>query len=546
MLTNTNSRPQRCLSAKVLLALTLFALSISAQVLPPPPANMTMPAQLVVSEYRFEGNRAFTQAELAKVTKPFANRAITSEDLEDARRAVTLFYINRGYVNSGAVIPDQEPTNGIVTIRIVEGVLSEIDVHGNKWLRDGYIKKRLSRWSTAPLNLNKLQEGLQLLRQNPNVQQINAELKPGNAPGESVLDARVVDEQPFRVGIQVDNQRPPSVGAYQIWLMTSDLNVTGHSDPLDFKYGIANAGQNGPEFSGVDNLEASYALPITRFDTTLGFHYSRLNTSLVEDPFNSLDITSLTSTYGVVLRQPVYQTANQEVALSVGFDWRKNETWLFGEPFNISPGADDGEMVVSVLRVSQEWLHRGQNHVLALRSTFNFGLNAFGATDNDVPGDPDAEYFSWLGQGQYIQRLFNTQNELVLRTAGQWTSESLLALEQFSVGGFETVRGYLENQMVRDRGIVSSVEFRLPVIYNGKGEGIVKIAPFFDFGGAWNVDGSPGPYTICSTGVGLLLTPEKHISAQVYWGYRFQDVDIPNDSGGQGAGIDFRVNIQAF
>jgi hemolysin activation/secretion protein len=536
----------------VLLALALFSTTLGGQVLPPPTARpdeakqLSTLARLFVRGYRFEGNTAFPDAELAKVTEPFTNREISSEEIEQARRAVTLHYINHGYVNSGAVIPDQNPSDGIILIRIVEGVLSETELHGNKWLRDGYIKSRLQRWSTQPLNLNKLQEGLQLLRQNSNVRQVNAELKPGNAPGQSLLDLRVEDQQPFRLGLQIDNQRPPSVGAVQIWLLASDLNLTGHSDPLELRYGIANSGAHGLEFSGADNMEGSYLLPLTRFDTTLGFHGSRLNTSIIEDTFFPLDITSLTDSYGVVLRQPVYQTANQEAALSVGFDYRKNETSLLGERFNISPGAVEGEMAVSVLRLSQEWIQRGQNHVLALRSTFNLGLDAFDATDNGISGDPDAKFFSWLGQGQYVQRLFNTQNQLVLRVTGQWTAEPLLALEQLSVGGLESVRGYLENQLVRDRGFVSSVEFRVPVLFNKAGAGIVHLAPFFDFGGAWNVAGSPSPTTIYSTGLGLLLAPDKHISAQLYWGYRLRHVEIPDDAGAQDLGLSFRINIQAF
>ncbi len=496
--------------------------------------------------FQFEGDHAFSEAELAKVTEPFTNRELSSEEIEQARRAVSLYYVSHGYINSGAIIPDQNPTNGIIRIQIVEGVLSGIELHGNKWLHDRYIKSRLERWSGPPLNLVELQQGLQLLRQNPNVKQINAELKPGTAPGESRLDVQVTDQQPFRLGIQVDNQRPPSVGAEQIWLVASDLNLTGFGDQLDFKYGIANAGADGMEFSGADNIEARYVLPLTRYDTTLGLNGSRLNTSIIEQPFASLDIPSQTDGYGIVLRQPVYQTANREAAVSLGFDHRRNNTWLLGEPFNFSPGAVDGEMVVSVLRFSQEYLQRGQNNVLALRSTFNFGLDVLGATDNGIPGDPNAMFFSWLGQAQYVQRLFNTQNQLVLRLAGQYTDQPLLALEQMSIGGFESVRGYLENQLVRDRGIVSSVEFRLPVLYNKAGAGIVQLAPFFDFGGAWDVNVSQSPSTIYSVGVGLLLSPGKHFSAQLYWGYRIRDVYIPDDSGLQGQGLDFRVNIMAF
>src|SRR5262249_53680386 len=176
--------------------------------------------------------------------------------------------------------------------------------------------------------------------------------------------------------------------------------------------------------------------------------------------FTSLDLISLTTSYGVVLRQPVYQTANREAGGSIGFDRRQNDTlYLDGSPFPLPGATADGRMIVSVLRLSQDWLDRGQNHVLALRSTFNIGLNVFDATVNDTNGVPSAKFFSWLGQGQYVQRLFHTQNQLVLRVSGQVTDDRLLALEQMAVGGLETVRGYRENQLVRDRAIVASVEF---------------------------------------------------------------------------------------
>ncbi len=549
---NSKSRHRGIVFKRLLLSLVMSTAPLGAQILPPLPEKPDMTNKLktatalFVRSFRFEGNHAFTSAELSEVTKPFTNRELRSEDLEQVRQNVSLYYVNHGYLNSGAIIPDQDPTNGVVVLRIVEGKLSGVELQGNQWLRDGFITNRIERWAKPPLNLNDLQEGLQLLRQNPNIRQINAELKPGIAPGESTLDLRVVDQQPFRLGLQVDNQRPPSVGAYQLWALASDLNLTGNSDPLDLKYGILNAGENGPEFSGTDNMEGNYLLPLTRLDTTLGLHGSRLNTSIIEDPFTDLNLKSLTTSYGITLRQPVYQTTKQEVALAIGFDWRKNETWLLGKPFDVSPGAEDGEMEVSVLRLSQDWLNRGQNHVLALRSTVNIGLDVFGATDDHIPGDPNAKFFSWLGQGQYVQRLFQTQNQLILRVSGQWTDESLLALEQFSVGGAETVRGYLENQLVRDRGFASSVEFRVPVLFNKAGAGIVQVAPFFDYGGAWNVDGSPNPTTIYSIGSGLVVNPNKHISAQLYWGYRLRDVHIPDDSGAQGDGISFKVNIQAF
>jgi hemolysin activation/secretion protein len=536
----------------MLLALAFLPQLLLAQVLPPPPAppgqqrELSAGVRLFVRGYRFEGNHAFSSKELARVAKPYTGRELGTEDMEQLRRAITLYYVSHGYVNSGALIPDQNPKDGIVLIRLVEGKLTKIDLHGNKWLSDNYIRSRVERWSEPPLNLPELQEGLQLLRQNPNVTQINAELKPGSSLSQGVLDLRVQDHQPFRLGLQFDNQRPPSVGAMEISALAADMNLTGNSDPLQFRYGIVNSGPDGLELSGVDNLDGSYELPFTRFDTSVGIHGSRLNTSLIEDPFVDLHIKSLTQTIGFGLRQPLYQSPRQQVNLSLGFDHRQNQTWLMDQPFNISPGAVDGKMVVSVLRFAQEWVNRGPNRVLALRSTFNFGLPVWDATNNGNPNDPNGQFFYWLGQGQYVQRLFNTQNELVLRLSGQWTDEPLLALEQLSVGGYYTVRGYLENQLVRDRGIISSAEFRVPVLFQKSGAPMLSLAPFFDFGGAWNIRQTPNPSTIYSVGVGVLFALSKYISADVYWGYRLRDVTIPSQSGVQGYGVGFKINFWAF
>lgn len=52
----------------------------------------------------------------------------------------------------------------------------------------------------------------------------------------------------------------------------------------------------------------------------------------------------------------------------------------------------------------------------------------------------------------------------VARAAAQLTPDSLLPLEQFSVGGIATVRGYGQNQLVTDNGVLGSLEVRLPAL----------------------------------------------------------------------------------
>src|SRR5215831_13824436 len=116
---NRNKTPiRRDRSLRFLLMLALLVLpaaALVAQILPPMPAapekqnRLSIATNLFVRAFRFEGNHAFTEAELGGVTKSFTNRELTSEELEQARRNVTLFYVGHGYINSGRSFPIRIP-----------------------------------------------------------------------------------------------------------------------------------------------------------------------------------------------------------------------------------------------------------------------------------------------------------------------------------------------------------------------------------------------------------------------------------------------------
>jgi hemolysin activation/secretion protein len=66
------------------------------------------------------GNTVLDQAAIRSVVDPYIGKPVTTADLEEIRRQFTLLYINRGYINSGAVIPDQNVVDGVVAFRFVE------------------------------------------------------------------------------------------------------------------------------------------------------------------------------------------------------------------------------------------------------------------------------------------------------------------------------------------------------------------------------------------------------------------------------------------
>ena len=128
-----------------------------------------------VKQFQFEDNYVFSDEELAEITRPYV-KELSAEQLQDVKNEVTQFYIDKGYINSGAIIPDQKLVDGIVTIKIIEGTLLRVDVTGNEKLYSSYVDKRLKGKEGAALNINELQERLQMLQLNPRIQRIQVAL----------------------------------------------------------------------------------------------------------------------------------------------------------------------------------------------------------------------------------------------------------------------------------------------------------------------------------------------------------------------------------
>jgi hemolysin activation/secretion protein len=148
---------------------------------PKPPEEKVIPfhiPRVFVREIKITGNTVFSDETLVEVTAPYVNRELTDAELESLRLALTIFYINKGYINSGAMIPDQTIIDGVMTIQIIEGKLTNIEVEGNKWFRSGYIQNRIRLSAGPPLNIYALQDRLQILQQDERIQKLNAELRP--------------------------------------------------------------------------------------------------------------------------------------------------------------------------------------------------------------------------------------------------------------------------------------------------------------------------------------------------------------------------------
>ena len=528
--------------------------------IPPVPPRQLEPLprlRVLVKEIRVVGSTIFSDEELAKVTAPYVNREVTTEDLEALRLTLTRLYVDRGYVNSGAILPDQSVTEGVITYQIIEGSLSAIEVEGNKWFRSSYFTKRFSLAAGQPLNVNDLQERLQLFLEDPRIHRLNAQLRPGLRLGEAVLDVRVEDRVPFKAWLDFNNYQSPSIGAERILVNLEDDNLTGNGDVLTLQYGMSPFppgsvwdSNYGKSVGMQPLLDFKYSLPFTARDTTVSFEYRKIDEKVIEKPFDQLDIESKSEIFSLGLRQPIYRKPGVEFALGILAEYLQERTFLLGEQFTLSPGAKRGVSTVNAIRPYQEFTYRTQDQVIAGRSRFSVGVDLLDATKNDEKDVPDSRFFAWLGQFQWVRRFPSLLDTLVIfRTDAQLAQDSLLTLEQFPVGGRYSVRGYRENTLVRDNALVTSLEARIPIIRNLPVGDYLQLAPFVDYGRGWNTRiPTVGPSDLYSIGIGLrwglsLSWPFPWQSqVEVYWGHKLKDVETLGGNA-QDKGLHFQFII---
>jgi hemolysin activation/secretion protein len=106
------------------------------------------------------------------------------------------------------------------------------------------------------------------------------------------------------------------------------------------------------------------------------------------------------------------------------------------------------------------------------------------------------------------------------------------------------VRGYRQDLLLGDNGVLASVEVRFPLFSTPDRSQLLQIVPFFDMAWVGNKPGnvpSPRVNTISSTGVGLRYQTGDNFSAKLDYGIPFTSIEGGRRTG-QEKGFYFSLN----
>jgi len=518
----------------------------SAPILPPYPVpdekgtdEFLVGLRVEVRKVEIQGNTVVPSSVLQEIARPYEGRRLSYADLQELRDRLTLAYVERGYATSGASLPEQKLSDGVLEVQIMEGKLEDIHVAVDGRFRPAYFQTRLAHVQEGVLNIKTLQSQLQIFQQDPQVEAVQARLAPTSTRGVSQLTLVVKEAPLYYLAGDFDTYRSPSIGSLGGTARAGFQNLVGVGDAIHARF-------TGSE--GLRQAEVRFEVPFTVWDTRFSARYQYSEGKVVDETFAALGIESESQSVTVEFRQPLYRTLRLQIAAHVSADWRRAQSFLFGGVVGLPTAyAEDGRSRESVLRFGLDASYRTRTQSLAFRSLLSWGIDVAGATVNS--GDiPDGRFVAWLGQLQWASRLPWLDAQLLTRFEAQLSSDPLLPLEQLAIGGRYTVRGYRENTLVRDNGLAASLEVRVPLFQRSDPAIRIELAPFVDLGRSWN-DTRAGSLeqtnsrTIASVGLGARVTLRHWGFGELYWGHRLSDVSDFGETDLQDEGIHFRISV---
>ncbi len=469
----------------------------------PEPTVPSSSSKVTINEIQVVGSSVFGDREFTPILSGYEGRELSLRDLRQVADDITQLYLESGYITTRAILGEQEITDGVVQVRVVEGELDKIQVEGSRRLA-GYVRDRVSLANRKPLNQVDLESQLQLLRADPLIKRVEASLRAGAGEGQSNLIVRVLEAPLFSGRAVFDTNSPPSVGIARMGIETDFNNLLGFGDRLALSAFRSTAG-------GSNTYGINYTVPLNAMNGTLQARYLPSSFELISEELRTLGVEGSSETYELTYRQPVIRKPNEELAFSLGFRHRTGETL-------VSDVVIDSTRT-SIFQFGQDYLKRDSAGAWGLRSQFNLGTGLLEATDREG-GDADGQFFSWLGQIQRAQ-VISRDNILLMQSSVQLSADSLLGADQFIIGGPTSVRGYNQNARFGDNGFRASIEDRITVLKNEDGSPAVQIAPFLDGAGVWNRRTNTSDQRfLLGTGVSFITNLVENVQARL-------DVGVP-------------------
>lgn len=456
-----------------------------------------------------DGATIYPPEALEPLWQDLLDREISLAELFGVAAAITNKYRNDGYVLSRAIVPPQRIETGEVRLEVIEGYIGRVTFQGEvsrESLLQGYGEKITS---LRPLRIGPLERYLLLMDglAGATVSSVLAPLpgEPGAAELTIDMSQKVVD-----VFGTMDNRGTRFIGPLQASIGGRLNSALGFYERTQLR--LIGTPANFNELRAYD---LSTAVPLDTEGTllTMGINQAEAHPGFTLKPSR---VTSLATVLGVSLNHSVIRSRAENLTWQVGFVATDLNTTLFD---GLQPLLNDRIRAVQfggIYDFIDQW-----DGVTVFDAQLSQGLDILNARTSGSPNlsrvDGRSDFTKVIGDAQRVQSLGGNWSLLAAMT-GQYAFNSLLASEQFGIGGVNFVRAYNPGEVIGDSGIAGKLELQ----YSEKGTPIgldaYQLYAYYDIGRVWNHQALAGEVSTASAtaaGVGARFTITDQVSGSL-------------------------------
>ncbi|HEX3883080.1 MAG TPA: ShlB/FhaC/HecB family hemolysin secretion/activation protein [Stellaceae bacterium] len=456
------------------------------------------------------------QAEIRK----YLGLPVSEVLLGSLRAAVMKYYgsIDRPFVT--VTVPKQDVTDGVVQIVVVEARLGKVSVEGNGYFSAAEYQNAIRLTPGQAIDNARLTADTDWLNTNQYRHAVIV-ATPGAEFGTTDLVVRAQDRLPLSVNFGFDDTGTKSTSIYRMSTGFDWGDAFWRGDDLNYEFTAA------PDPTRLSQHALAYTFNLPWHDAlSLSGSYATTNSL----PSGITNTTGVTGTASLRYTRQLPGTQDFQQHLALGYDFKStNNNILFG---GVSVFPSTSEIDQFVLQYSG-----------AL--TDPYGANNFTLTVVGSPGGMTAMNNNAAFQSQqagatanyaYVRGFIERVTPLPwdfswdTRLTAQISDAILLPSEQLIFGGYQSVRGFVDQGVTRDEGATLQNELRFPTLASGiartlhinpDGDALVPFW-FADIGGGRNHAEIPGTrtswVTLSSTGPGLTWRISSYAAARFTWG----------------------------
>ena len=471
-----------------------------------------------LNSIKFTGNTCFTEEQLMDLICERIGNEVTINDLITMANMVTEYYQQNGYISTIAYLPPQKVQDGNVEIVVMEGKYGKVEIEGNKWARDKFVRatylKDKNIETEKVLNVRDIQETLREMNASGYMKGQVSMVDNEESAQYTDLTLQMKDRFPIDFDFRFDNQGRDAIGLNRAVFFAGMYNLTGWGDKLLSTTALARRSVSQGVF---------YSVPIGRHETKLNLGYSYSGLTMGEQ-WKDYDIKGHSHNFFAGLSRRLVKTENYKLYGDISLDIRNTKTTLGEQKFLLNEYKTRA-LRVNFTNIKDDFYGKWFGNIGA-----SVGLPIMDASD-----EFDGYHYDWLPTNKYVKvnanlarlQILPMRSMAIIQAGGQWASHGLYPSEKMQFGGISSVRGYEEGFLLSDYGVTASLEFRshIPFLNRILPEKLqfiddsIQWAAFYDAGWFGNVGTDTyGPSYVMSVGGGLIVRLTRYLSGNVYIG----------------------------